>query len=194
MRDCLIDFWKYCGISVPASATAQEYLLPNALQMPGWKHRADKVIQKCLQRLEFFPKWVDGLRALCAYLRDDDHRRSLIECLEANHLFGLAAMVDRAALVSFSGEWRWHSMARVAKEIEKFIWSLFAQKSTVFDVVRHLEDQSRIRRLMSVFSLWWMSGFKFISWFIVFVDRLQSYGSSCFCHSEEPSSGKVMSC
>ena len=53
ISDCLIPLCQFVGIAVPRGAAVQRWLLPNPMCVPGWKHRADSIIQRVLNRMRF---------------------------------------------------------------------------------------------------------------------------------------------
>ena len=70
--DVLIEFYEcWLGIKLHPSvhAAAPGHLFPRSIQIHGWKHLWDNLIQRGLTSLPWFPKWLDRLKALVAFLR-----------------------------------------------------------------------------------------------------------------------------
>ena len=51
--DTSIMFLRYLGVAIPRDVQPIQFLLPNCLQIPGWKHKADLWIKRGLSRCRF---------------------------------------------------------------------------------------------------------------------------------------------
>jgi hypothetical protein len=68
MGDILPFFYQVIGFPMPRSdlqaSPATQHLFPMALQVPGWRHAVDVLLQRALSALPWFPRWVAQFKAL----------------------------------------------------------------------------------------------------------------------------------
>ena len=94
-----------------------DWQFPSSLQVPGWKHAWDLLLQKGLSSPRWFPAWFKGLKAIVHFFRHKDHRITLARIFRRRRLRGLADVVMAMRLPSFA-EWRWSTLHKVVKALE----------------------------------------------------------------------------
>lgn len=89
--------------------TADALLFPRALAVPGWLHLWDLLIRRGLESLDFFPSWLQGLKALVHFLRGTQHSTVIARNLRQRGLAGAADLIEQARLPTFAA-WRWGTL------------------------------------------------------------------------------------
>ena len=68
VTDMLPDFYRlWLGVSLPRGAEQLLRLIPKALQIGGWRHLFDTLIQRGMVTLSFFPWWIDKCKAVVPF-------------------------------------------------------------------------------------------------------------------------------
>ena len=186
-RDCLREFLQEVGLTIPRGFTDEEWLFPNCLQVAGWKHKIDILIKRGLSSCSFFPNWLTKTKAVVSFMRDESNRQVLVDDLEQRHLDGLAGILRDASMPTFAA-WRWGTLARVCRELSLWIAS-FAQHFRP-ELFRKTRDPERLKSVCAALQPDWMVQFKFVEWFMKFMDQLQQYGATCGCHRREYENGE----
>ena len=99
------------------------WTFPRGLQAPGWKHLWDLVLRHACCFLSFFPGFIEKVKALVSFLRDDGISRQLKRDLQQRGFPGIAGMLSKARLPRFI-EWRWCKLEMVLQDLDDFWRSL----------------------------------------------------------------------
>lgn len=156
-----------------------DYLFPRAIQMPGWQHLWDNLLQKGLSGMTFFPAWVDRLKALTGFLRLATVRAELKKRFTSVGLLGLAEMVDASTIPGFA-KWRWHTLATVCEALNPFLETF----CTHFDSswFANTKDATRLRKVTEACRPEWRKQFAFVRFFSSWLSDIMAWGTGCACH------------
>ena len=144
VRDILLDFCRFIGVPVLANVVTQRFLLPRGLMEPGMRHSIDRLIKRSLMSLDFFPVFLDRLRAIVAFVRD--RKKDLAHQLTSNGYPDVADLVLSATLVPFA-KWRWGTLRKTAREVATFIVS-FSETISLEDFKKRAQDPTLLRRMI----------------------------------------------
>ena len=98
------------------SIRVNESLMPRCLRIIGANHTIDAIVRHIVSRfLEFYPAWVEVLKALVRVLGDVNYRAVLTSQLRA-HDHEDAAKTLESRSVTFA-KWRWGTLIRATKSI-----------------------------------------------------------------------------
>ena len=96
--DALPDLFVYLSDAyINANFVRLDFIFPNALHCPGWKHRWDNLLRRGLPMLSFFPSWLDLFKHVVTFLRDDQTKLTLSRHLKAINATALAEMVRKGS-------------------------------------------------------------------------------------------------
>ena len=150
------------------------YLLPMAMQSPGWQHGWDIVMKRGLKCLPFFASWLDGMRCIVNFFRARVLVNALVAKLARTGYHVVCAMLEAVTLPSIA-EWRWGTLHCACKELSKVLGSLRVH----FDVslYANARDPERFKKAASaISSAAWAWQFKYISWFCNWICEIQAWG------------------
>ena len=122
--DSLREFFSTAFPTEPLPNDAPgNFLFENALHMPGFRHMLDNIIQRGLSSMRSFPGFLEKLKAIVRFLRNELVLDEVCRCLQRDGFDGLAAVLRKAKLTTFAN-WRWGTLAAVTKVLDTFISSL----------------------------------------------------------------------
>jgi hypothetical protein len=185
--DVLPSFMVYLGVHI-GNARPGKWLLPNAVHIAGWRHKVDLLIQRGLCRLDFFPKFIERLKSLIAFVRDEGLSKVLSDDLRSRKLFGLDALIKAGRPPTFA-KWRWGTLAKCTRDIGGWLHSLAANFDHKPFFAKSIREQ--MKSVVACFTREFIQQFWFVSWYMVWMDKLQSYGGTCICHAGDFADGKV---
>ena len=177
--DVLPQFLWSLGCRWP-EIRVETWLFPRAFHTAGWHHLLDTIIQKVLQQIEGFPRWLQRLKDLTGFLRDASYRGVLI--LEAE-----AAGDDGGAMKKVPtrfAAWRWGTLFMV---LTWFVGSYGLLRRHwqrgLFRVARAASAATSCRETI-MDKRWWMQTCVIYD-LVHATHRLRRWGSGCACHPEE---------
>lgn len=163
--------------------TADALLFPRALAVPGWLHLWDFLIRRGLESLDFFPSWLQGLKALVHFLRGTQHSTVIARNLRQRGLAGAADLIEQARLPTFAA-WRWGTLRLCCDRLAPILASLRA----TFDATLFKDSRDRkgiATMLAALKSKEWPGQFMFIQWYCAWLGDIMNWGKGCFCHEAE---------
>ena len=167
-------------------------LFPNGVQMPGWKHCWDNILQKTLHALPYFPLWLSRFKATIGFFRVPSHKTTACRRLRAQRLPAVAELLERSSLPRFA-EWRWSTLHDCLEAVSPWIDSV--RRSFDPSPFRKGQDTVRLASMLSAFaSQEWRGQFDFIHYITSWLDGLLRWGSGCDCHEEALARGEQVSC
>jgi len=173
-------------------AEEEDYLFPRCLAMPGWMHVWDLLIRKGLSSLGWFPRFLELLKALVAFLRSSTICSSLVRNMRARGYQGVAELLSSSRLPRFA-EWRWKTLRTCCRRLLDFVDSL---RST-FDVTiySNLKDRVWLTKVMTALSSdSWRWQLDWVMWYTDWLGEIQSWAQGCSCHAAELLAGQNISC
>ena len=178
--DFLISFFQWIGAPTPAGCQPQRYLLPKAIQVPGWKHILDNLIKNGLNSCKFFPKCIKMIRALVAFWRDVENKSEFSKFLKRKGMPGLAILIIETNLQTFAA-WRWHKLEAIARDLLKW----FASARLHFDrmLFSNKRDQKELTLVAQAFaSDVFLDELIFVCWFCQWLGGIMRLVAQCPCH------------
>ena len=178
MRDILPEFWRWAAgreLALPM----WEKLFPFALLAPGWAHICDGLLQRCLFALDWFPAWVDILKAVLKFLRH--HKQDIADDLGARDLPAVAEMVLVCSFQHFA-VWRWGTIAKGCEDVAR-VHSTITQHYDRLTFVKKMKDQKLLKKVdVAMRGVLWRKRLRFVLWVSVEVTRLQIFARACPVH------------
>ena len=191
--DCLEEFFKLVAPRFRIGLHPEESkLFRHALQIPGWKHALDNILQKSLSSLSWFPLWLSRFKSIISFVRIDGHRRLMIRQLRSAGASGVAALLTSASFPSFA-EWRWGTLHSCMVEMHKFLDSLIAH----FDPApfHRSRDATGLQSMCAAFACpTWRLQTDFVAYMCQWLVSLQQWCSGCSCHEEQLRAGQSVEC
>ena len=148
VRDLLPAFCEWIGVELPNNYVIQPFLFPRALLQPGWRHSVERLIKRTCLALDWFPGFMDGLKAVVSFVRD--RRSDICQALIKSGFPAVADLVGNTTLKPFR-EWRWGTLKSVSRQVLIFIHSL-VQCLDLEPFRRRAQDPSLIRRIAKAFA------------------------------------------
>ena len=194
VADCLIDFFKFIGKSIPKTAKALQHLFPMGCIIPGWHHLFDGVIRWGLFTLPWFPHFLLILKAYIKFGRNYLH--DFLKDLTDAGLSGAAGILRRIVFVTFA-EWRWRKLYLCCKSVGDAMLTLL--NTQVLPLLRvfltKLKDTKMARLIISTFNdAVFRIRFEFVRWYSSAWQHIEGFASSCWCHHEEWLAGTSVVC
>jgi len=195
-EDCLDAFFKVIRAPIDRAELAAwprgQYLFPKAVQLPGWKHLWDNLLQRGLSSLRFFPGWLECLKCLVAFLRRMQVRTVLCKHWRSIGLEGVSQMLERTKFPSFAA-WRWGTLAECTSSLQ----SLLATLTAHFDpeLFKGAREGSRLDKVCeALFSAVWQKQVVFVHWLCQWIKQIMNYATGCSCHEAELLRGEAVNC
>ena len=124
IRDVLKEFFWLVDHTFDVSAYSdEEWLWPNAWQIPGWKHAWDLLLQKALNCLAWFPLWLKRFKAIVGFMRVEAYMTTLLRSLRNSGLAFLADLLKATSFPSFA-DWRWGTLHACIRAVRPLLDSL----------------------------------------------------------------------
>ena len=102
MPAMLKDFFDLIGAPVSQRELDVEpegdYLVERCLQVPGWKHAIDVMLQRCCTSLRWFPRWLDQFKSVVSVLRRSVYKAAAPIFFRKDGLPALAEVVESLSL------------------------------------------------------------------------------------------------
>ena len=117
-RDILPAFCNHVGVPIPPGTRAQQRLFPYAVQAPGWMHIFDTLIRRALCSMDWFPRWLGGIKAILTFLRQ--YSAEIVRKFKEAGFQAIAEIVQALSLPYFA-QWRWGTLHKVCRSIGKAI-------------------------------------------------------------------------
>jgi hypothetical protein len=185
--DLLGDWYEVLDRKFKAPNDLGEYLLPRALLVPGWRHLFDVVIRRSLCSLDYFPGFVDKLKAIVSFLRQSTILSELARDLTRRGYPGVADLLCATSFPSFA-QWRWGTLRACCSSLGRCLDSL----RQTFDPSpwRGSRDGVRLRKVIAALRCpLWRAQFTFVKWFSEWLGGLQSWAGGCSRHDRDCPSG-----
>lgn len=168
------------------------WLFPRAVAVPGWMHLWDLEIRRGLGAMEFFPHWIQGLKALVSFLRHSQHTELIARSFRSKGFDGAADLVQGMSIPNFA-EWRWGTLLGCCIALSGSLASL--AKHFDASLFRAAKDRTGISQMLAALrSEDWMVQFKFVHWFCQWLGGLMSWGRGCDCHGDALRAGQEVNC
>ena len=148
MPDILPAFFRLIGAPLPPRYKTLPFLFPRAILEPGMRHSVDRMIKKGLNSLEWFPSFLDGLKAVNSFV--GDRRKDLMISLRKSGHGAVADLAHTAKNPPFA-KWRWGTLWMVVQENSKYVISL-AATACLEPFRKRAQDPSLIRRVQKAFA------------------------------------------
>ena len=148
VRDLLPAFFRFIGAPLPGNYVVQEFLFPRGLLQPGFRHSMDRLIKRTMLSLEWFPTFIDGLKAVVSFVRD--RKSDIMQSLKKAGFESVGDLVDATTLPGFA-KWRWGTLKRCSRQVQRFVRSL-ASTLSLEEFRKRSQDPSLIRRIAKSFS------------------------------------------
>lgn len=152
----------------------RQYLLPFAMQSPGWQHGWDIVLKRGMKCLPWFASWLEGMRSIVNFFRAKILVEGFVTKLARTGYHAACAMIQAVSLPSIA-EWRWGTLHSACQELSKVLGTLRVH----FDVslFGNARDPSRLQKAASaIASSAWAWQFKYIMWFCNWICSIQAWG------------------
>ena len=179
MPDVLIDVWEVLGLKVPTGAQPLRWLLPKCVQLAGWRHLWDNIIQRGLSALPWFPLWIERLKAIVSMMRAHSWRDALVRSLRQRGFDGLADTIEKVTFRGFA-HWRWGTLKFDVVVLHTFIRSLI----DTFDpsIFAGTAEPRRLRNVCAAFaSAAWLDRLEFVLWYCDWLGTIQEWTGMCDC-------------
>ena len=196
VSQCLKDVAQHSS----EHASADCYLFPLALQVPGVMHILDWVVKETVDKLPFWPEWQIGATRLCQYMHSHNHRALMQKIIrdsddDPQHAEQLCGQLDRGT--TRFAKWRWKTLHHVVSDIiriedaVRFVagsCNSFAKSLAIRDA----KEASALQALCLDAATW--SRARAIGHVIRRVIELTSWVQGCDCHEQELLQGKQVDC
>lgn len=191
-RDCMPGFFRLLDNRLQDEPSEFEYLFPRALQVPGWKHLIDNLLQSGLSSMVFFPHWLDLAKAITNFCRSTFLRKQLVKHMQGEGHQGPAEILESTAFVNFA-HWRWGTLHAVTKSI-LVVYRVLRRyfKPAIFEKSRDTTWARKVHEAVS--SDKFMHELEFVAWMCNWLCPLQTWASGCKCHEQELREGTPVEC
>lgn len=156
-----------------------KYLFPRALQVPGWKHLFDNLLQRGLTSLRCFPAWFEVFKALVSFLRRYGVREVLATKWRSLGLSGPTDMLMKLSLPSLA-EWRWGSLAACTTAVRGLLDTISLHMNASW--FKHSRDSTRLDKVFRALRQdLWKKQLVFVDWFACWLTDIMNWGTTCPC-------------
>ena len=171
---------------------AEDFLLPNAIFVPGHGHLCDWLGSQCVQQLPFYTAWRAEASAVCTFLGHGGYRNRLFVLFTAfARMQGWpAGAAEGRSLRHFSAGFsptRWHAVHRVCVELLRVqadltaAWPLVLADSKAWNI---REGTSLAEVSAAVQSTLFWRRAKLLARLVEIIQRFASWGQGCQCHED----------
>ena len=150
-RDILPEFLeRITGRRIPCEP--QQYLLPRAIQCPGWHHVFDNLMQLGFESMGLFAEWFDSFKATCNFISVEIYKDVIVKKLQ---MLNKPELIKRVKSFSASFiHWRWHTLADCSRELQHISELRLFWKRSWFLKVQKGVQLNKISSAMESDSFW----------------------------------------
>ena len=179
LGDTLIPFLHAIKGRVPRDALQQQFLFPVAIASPGWHHIFDGLLRFGLCMLDWFPQWLELVKALAKWLRQasDDVAR----VLDSAGMTGAGALARAVKPPNFA-KWRWKTLERVLRSLKSCLEALRMHSHLLTPLLNNSKDKvwaANVRR--GLLDEHFMGKFYYVDFFTTWICGMERWGSGCPC-------------
>lgn len=175
-----------------AQVTRQVWLMPAALQMPGWLHMFDNILKEVANYCAFFPAFMKSLKVVCAFWRSESYRLMIVTNLRAKGLPVEAKAFAQLKFPTFAN-WRFSKLEDCAVSVRSACVIVSEHLELhAFDGCRDKEDWRTT--FFTMRDGRWRLQLDFIATLSKTIGSIRVWGSGCSCHETQLLEGKRVAC